>query len=232
MQCIVIDDDAVTRRIIGEYIDRTDFLVNIAEFDNAIEGLNFLHSNPGVDLIFLDIRMPGMDGFELLDTLEQQPQVIIISGSDEYAMQAFEFGASDYLLKPIAYPRFYKGVSKTLRWMRPPSNSGELYLKKNSALVRVSYASIVWVESMENYVKIHTETERFTLHFTLKATERHLPEGMFKRIHRSYIVNLQHIQSIEENNVLLLQHGETVTLPIGKAYRENLLGSLNFLLSK
>lgn len=232
MQCIIIDDDAVTRRLIQEYISKTDFLVSLGEFESSIDGLNYLRSNPKVDLIFLDVCMPGMDGFEFLDTLDRPPQVIVMSGSEDYALKAFDFGATDYLLKPISYARFYKGVSKALRWMAPPSSEEELYLKKNSAMVRVPYSSIIWVESMENYVNIFTDTERFTLHFTLKATEGHLPASMFRRIHRSYMVNLQRIESIEENSVIVRQGEKVTTLPIGKTYCDNLLNSLRFLLGK
>ena len=229
MRCITIDDDSVTRRLLAEYIARTDFLIDAGQFEDSISAINFLQASNEVDLIFLDVRMPGMDGFEFLDTLEGSPQVIVMSVSDEYALRAFDFGASDYLLKPISYARFYKGVSKALKWMKSDGPDGELYLKKNQALIRVPYNQIVWIESMENYVNIYTEKERFTLHFMLKTIEGHMPPSMFRRVHRSYIVNLTKIESIEDSTVLLRNGEEVVSLPIGKAYRKNLLSSLRFL---
>ena len=223
MRCIIIDDDPVSRRILLECVE---------EFESAIEALNFLKKEPSIDLVFLDVMLPNMDGFELLDTLETPPQVIMISASESYAVRAFDFGATDYLLKPISYARFFKGVSKAMKWMHPTGAEGELFLKKNSSLVRVPYSSILWVESMENYVKIITDSEKFTLHFTLKTTEGHMPPSMFRRIHRSYIVNITRIQRIEDSAVIIEQDGKPVSLPIGKSYREGLMSALRLITVK
>ena len=232
MRCIIIDDDSVSRRILAEYIARTDFLVDAGQFATSIEAINFLHTNPDIDLIFLDVRLPEMDGFEFLDTFENPPQVIMVSASEEYALKAFDFGAIDYLLKPVAYARFYKAVQRALKSMNPISAEGELFLKKNSSLVRVPYSSIFWVESMENYVKIITDTEKFTLHFTLKTTEGHMPPSMFRRIHRSYIVNVTRIQRIEDSAVVMELDGKPVSLPIGKSYRDGLMSALRLITVK
>ncbi|MFC2324632.1 MAG: LytR/AlgR family response regulator transcription factor [Bacteroides sp.] len=232
MRCIIIDDDAVSRRILLEYVNQTDFMVSAGEFASSIEALNFLKRENGIDLVFLDVMLPNMDGFEFLDTLENPPQVIMVSASDSYAVRAFDFGATDYLLKPISYARFFKGVSKAMKWMHPTGSEGELFLKKNASLVRVPYSSILWVESMENYVKIITDNEKFTLHFTLKTTEGHMPPSMFRRIHRSYIVNITRIQSIEDSSVIMLQEGKPVSLPIGKSYKDALMSALRFITVK
>ncbi len=232
MRCIIIDDDPVSRRILLEYVNQTDFMVSAGEFESAIEALNFLQRESGIDLVFLDVMLPSMDGFELLDTLENPPQVIMVSASDSYAVKAFDFGATDYLLKPISYARFFKGVSKAMKWMHPTGAEGELFLKKNSSLVRVPYSSILWVESMENYVKIITDSEKFTLHFTLKTTEGHMPTSMFRRIHRSYIVNITRIQRIEDSAVIMELEGKPVSLPIGKSYRDGLMSALRLITVK
>ena len=232
MRCIIIDDDPVSRRILLEYVNQTDFMVSAGEFESAIEALNFLKRESGIDLVFLDVMLPSMDGFELLDTLENPPQVIMVSASDAYAVKAFDFGATDYLLKPISYARFFKGVSKAMKWMHPTGAEGELFLKKNSSLVRVPYSSILWVESMENYVKIITDSEKFTLHFTLKTTEGHMPTSMFRRIHRSYIVNITRIQRIEDSAVIMELEGKPVSLPIGKSYRDGLMSALRLITVK
>ncbi len=232
MRCIIVDDDAISRRLLSEYIAKTDCLIEAGQFADSIEAINFLRQNSDIALVFLDVRMPGMDGFELLDSLENTPQVIMVSASDEFALRAFDFGATDYLLKPISYARFFQAVSKALKWMHPVSANGELFLKKNAALVRVPYNSIHWIESMENYVIVFSEHERFTLHFTLKSVEGQMPHTMFRRIHRSYIVNLSKIESIEEGAVLVRRNDELVSLPIGKSYRENLLNSLRFISQK
>ncbi len=156
MRCVIIDDDQLTRRILSEYISRTDFLVEVGQYGDLTEAICALQQDPSVDLIFLDVRFPQMSGFDFLEGLDRPPQTIIMSVSDEYALRAFDIGATDYLLKPISYPRFFKSVSKALRWMRPVGEEEVLYLKKGSSLVRVPYTSIVWIESMENYVNIHT----------------------------------------------------------------------------
>ena len=232
MRCIIIDDDPVSRRILLEYVNQTDFMVSAGEFESVIEALNFLKRESGIDLVFLDVMLPSMDGFELLDILENPPQVIMVSASDAYAVKAFDFGATDYLLKPISYARFFKGVSKAMKWMHPTGAEGELFLKKNSSLVRVPYSSILWVESMENYVKIITDSEKFTLHFTLKTTEGHMPTSMFRRIHRSYIVNITRIQRIEDSAVIMELEGKPVSLPIGKSYRDGLMSALRLITVK
>lgn len=230
MRCVVIDDDSVTRCILSEYIERTDFLVDAGQYGNLVDAVHALQEDPLVDLIFLDVRFPQMTGFDFLESLDRPPQTVIMSVSDEYALRAFDIGATDYLLKPISYGRFFKSVSKALRWMRPISPDEVLYLKKNNALVRVPYQDILWIESMDNYVKVYTEQERFILHFTLKAIEGHLPTTVFRRIHRSYIINLSRIESIEDNMVILRGEGEApVALPVGKVFRDNLLGSINFI---
>ena len=232
MRCIIIDDDPVSRRILLEYVNQTDFMVSAGEFESAIEALNFLKRESDIDLVFLDVMLPNMDGFELLDTLETPPQVIMISASESHAVRAFDFGATDYLLKPISYARFFKGVSKAMKWMHPTGAEGELFLKKNSSLVRVPYSTILWVESMENYVKIITDTEKFTLHFTLKTTEGHMPPSMFRRIHRSDIVNVTRIQRIEDSAVVMELDGKPVSLPIGKSYRDGLMSALRLITVK
>ncbi|MGP1363188.1 MAG: LytR/AlgR family response regulator transcription factor [Bacteroides sp.] len=130
MRCIIIDDDPVSRRILHEYINQTDVLVSVGEFESPIEALNFLKREGGVDLVFLDVMLPNMDGFEFLNTLDETPQVIMISASENYAVRAFDFGATDYLLKPITYSRFFRGVSKAMKWMHPTGDEGELFLKK------------------------------------------------------------------------------------------------------
>ena len=127
MRCIIIDDDSVSLRILAEYIARTDFLVDAGQFATSIEAINFLHTNPDIDLIFLDVRLPEMDGFEFLDTFENPPQVIMVSASEEYALKAFDFGAIDYLLKPVAYARFYKAVQRALKSMNPISAEGRAF---------------------------------------------------------------------------------------------------------
>lgn len=230
MKCITIDDDIVTRKLLAKYISQTDSLLDVGQFADSIEAINFLQTTAeDVDLIFLDIQMPAMDGFEFLNLLETTPQVVVISASPEYALRAFDYGATDYLLKPISYSRFYQAVSKTMRWTQPAHLDDELFLKRDNSLVRVPFQSILWVEAMENYVVLYTDEERFILHFTLKSIVSQMPSALFRQIHRSYIVNISRIESIDEDsNVVLRRKGEEIRLPIGKRYRDRLMSSLRF----
>lgn len=232
MKCITVDDDGVTRALLGKYISQTDSLFDAGRFGDSIAAINYLESHNDVSLIFLDIEMPGMDGFELIESLDYEPLVVVISSSEEYALQAFDMGAMDFLLKPISYGRFYKAVSKAMKWARPLEFEKELFLRKDDVMVRVKYSSILWIESMENYVRVVTDTERFVLHFTLKAVANQMPESQFRRIHRSYIVNVSRIETIEDQGVRLRCNGESVLLPIGNSYRDNLMNSVRFMLSK
>lgn len=236
MRCVVIDDDPIIRRILAEYIERTDFLIDAGSYGSLTEAIQALQINDNVeniDLIFLDVRFPEMSGFDFLENLDKTPQIIIMSVSEEYAIRAFDIGATDYLLKPIDYPRFFKSVTKALRGMGPVGPEEVLYLKKNAALVKVAYTDIIWIESMENYIRIHTDQERFVIHFTLKAIENHLPRAIFKRIHRSHIINLTRILAIEDSSVTLKgPKDETKVLPIGKSYKDDLINSLQYIILK
>jgi two-component system response regulator protein len=232
MKCITVDDDAVTRTLLGKYISQTDSLFDAGRFEDSIAAINFLETHSDISLIFLDIEMPGMDGFEFIESLDYEPLVVVISSSDRYALHAFEMGAMDYLLKPISYARFYKAVSKAMKWSRPSDWEKELFLRKDDSLVRVMFSSILWIESMENYVRVVTDTDRFVLHFTMKAVVNQMPASQFRRIHRSYIVNMSRVESIEEQGVRVRYDGGFELLPIGSSYREGLIGSLRFISSK
>lgn len=232
MKCITVDDDSVTRALLGKYISQTDSLFDAGRFGDSIEAINFLEANNDISLIFLDIEMPGMDGFEFIESLDYEPLVVVISSSEEYALHAFNIGAMDYLLKPISYGRFYKSVLKAMKWSRPADWERELFLRKDDVLVRVLYSSILWIESMENYVRVVTDNERFVLHFTMKAVANQMPAAQFRRIHRSYIVNVSRIEAIEEQGVRVSYSGEQVILPIGNSYRDNLMNSLWFISPK
>ena len=138
MNCIVIDDDALSRRVIEEFITRTDFLELKNSFQNAVEAINALDKHPEeIDLIFLDIEMPEMDGIDFLNTLKNLPQVIIVSSKEKYALEAFDYDVTDYLLKPVTYGRFYKAVlkSKNIHDTRSKKETDEIFIKKNSGMI-------------------------------------------------------------------------------------------------
>lgn len=233
MNCIIIDDDEMSRRVVEEFINRTDFLNLTNSFSNAVEAINYVKQDEDVHLIFLDIEMPEMSGIDFLKTLLTPPQVIIISSKEEYAIQAFDYSVTDYLLKPITYARYFKAVSKAYEvFNKGRANvdvEKEIFIKKNSSLVRIKYNDILWIEALENYVVINTINDKFTIHFTMKSIENQLPSVKFKRVHRSFIVNISRITSIEDNSVIIKLNDVKKVVPIGKSYKEKLLNEINLM---
>ncbi len=233
MKCIVIDDDDISRRVIEDFITRTSFLTLEHSFAGAIEAVNFLKSGNKVNLIFLDIEMPEMTGIDFLNSLDQPPQVIIVSSKEKYALKAFEYHVTDYLLKPVNYARFFKAANKALesfdRSFIAPGEDKEIFVKKSNSLVKVKFDDILWVEALENYVVITTINDKFTIHFTIKAIENQLPLANFKRIHRSFIVNINHVHSIEDNSILIKVSDGKKIIPIGKSYRDKLLKDIKLI---
>lgn len=233
MNCVVIDDDKLSRKVVESYIERTEFLSFGASYPSAIDAINNIKKNEPVDLIFLDIEMPEMSGMEFLNSLSTTPQIIIISSKEQYALEAFEYDVTDYLLKPISYSRFFKAVSKAAKRYRNSEgfmqDKNEIFIKSNSSLVRLNYDDILWVEALENYVVVNTYQEKFTIHFTMKAIEEKMPSARFSRIHRSYIVNLSKIEVIEDNSILIETDAGAKSIPIGKSYRDKLMGDINLM---
>ncbi len=234
MNCIIIDDDKLSIRVIEEYVKKTENLTLAGSFSTAVEAIYFLKQHENVELIFLDIEMPEMSGIEFLNTLKNPPQIIIISAKGKYALNAFEYDVTDYLLKPVAYARFYKAVDKALN--RPNKGNvstigkDEIFIKKNSSLVRLKYDDILWVEALENYVIFNTYSDKYTIHFTMKAIEQKLPGTKFARVHRSFIVNTNSIREIDDNAIIMKTSEGNKSIPIGKSYRDKLMDDLNLII--
>jgi len=233
LNCIIIDDDELSSRIIEEYVKKTEFLNLVKSFPSAIHAIRGIEKSDDIQLIFLDIEMPEMTGIEFLKTLKVAPQVIIVSSKEKYALEAFEYDVTDYLLKPVSYARFYKAATKVFDRFtsgnKPTVEDDEIFIKKNSSLVRLKLSEILWVEALENYVVVNTGKEKHTIHFTMKAIESQLPASTFKRVHRSFIVNVKKISSIEDNSILLRFATGSKLVPIGKSYREKLLKELKLI---
>ncbi len=232
MKCIVIDDDDITCRLLEDYVEKTSFLELSGSFNNAVDAINFFNNEGVVDLVFLDIEMPEMTGIEFLNTITQKPQIIVVSSREKYAIEAFEYSVTDYLLKPVTYARFFKAANKALENYdkeQSPNVSDEIFIKKGNSLVKVKYSEILWIEALENYVVINTISDKYTIHFTMKAIENQLPAPMFKRVHRSFIVNLKSISSIEDNSVVIKVSDGRKVIPIGKSYRDQLLNDINLM---
>lgn len=233
MNCIIIEDDPLSNRIIEEFVNKTDELNLLASFGSAVDAINYFQKENDVDLIFLDIELPEMTGMEFLDSLTNPPQIIIVSSKGKYAVDAFDHEVIDYLVKPITYARFYKAIRRVHKRLQKDKldkiGKEEIFIKKNSMLVRLKYEDILWVEALENYVIFNTYNEKYTIHFTMKAIEQKLPQNKFTRVHRSYIVNISCIDVIEDNSVLIKVHDGSKTIPIGKSYKDKLMGDINLM---
>jgi len=234
MNCIIIDDDKLSRRVIEEYINKTESLTLAGSFSTAVDAINFFKQHENIDLIFLDIEMPEMSGIDFLDALKNLPQIIIVSAKGKYAINAFEYDVTDYLLKPVIYTRFYKAIDKATNRVKQTSLSTigkeEIFIKKNSSLVRLKYDDILWVEALENYVIFNTFSDKYTIHFTMKAVEQKLPSTKFARVHRSFIVNINTIKEIDDNAIIMETSDGNKVIPIGKSYRDKLMKELNTII--
>ncbi len=235
MNCIIIDDDKLSIKIIEEFVGRTEDLHLVGSFSSAVDAMHALDQPNAneVDLIFLDIEMPEMSGIEFLDSLEVIPQVIIYSSQEKYALESYEYDVTDYLLKPVHFGRFIKAVNRAReRYEKkesPVKESTEIFIKNNGSLVRVKYDDILWIEALENYVVLNTFNEKYTIHFTMKAISDKMPTDKFMRIHRSFIVNFSKIKVIEDNSVIIMTEDGSKVIPIGKSYRDKLMNDINLI---
>ncbi len=197
LNCVVVDDSAIQRLSIVKLIESHPSLNLIAEYSSALETKNGL-SNNKVDLIFLDVEMPILNGFELLDVINKRPQIIFVAGKTEYAFRAFNYDATDFLQKPIDVDRFQIAVKKAVEQHKLKSElnkteSEHIFVKSNLKKRKVYIKDLKWVEALGDYVKLVTEDTSLIVLSTMKAFEKQLPANKFLRIHKSYIINLDRI---------------------------------------
>ena len=233
MNCIIVDDDKLSCKLLEGYVTKYASLNLIGIFNDPVSARNEISKHKDIDLILLDIKMPEMDGFDFIGSLDHPPNIIIVSGGGEFALRAFDFNVVDFLLKPISYARFCKAIDKIIRYFTPKefSSSGdeEIFIKKGSSLVKLKLRDIVFVEALENYVTLNTNTDKFTIHFTMKAIENQLPSGVFIRVHRSFIINKSMIQAIKENSLDIIIGHNVKNIPVGKSFRDSLLNDINVM---
>lgn len=214
IRCVIADDEPPARRIIESYVAQTPGLVLTAVCVSAFEVFTLISREP-VDLLFLDIRMPGLSGIELIKNLKDPPAVIFTTAYPDHAIESYELGAIDYLMKPITKERFDKAVSRFLNGRPPESETQFLYIKENGRLVRIAHADLLYAQSVKDYLVIRTFEQTFVTHMTMKYLEELLPAPAFERVHRSYLVNRRHIRSASTRELDV----EGFTIPLGKTYR-------------
>jgi two-component system LytT family response regulator len=229
LNCIVVDDSAIQRMTITKLVNESTNLYLVGDFANALEAKNSINNN-SIDLIFLDIEMPLINGFDLLDGLKEKPQIIFITSKADYAVKAFDYEATDFLQKPITKERFLKAVKKALELHQlrneAPEDLGDaIIIKSNLKKLKVYTSRIKWVEAFGDYIKVITDEENHLVLSTMKAFETELPEGKFVRVHKSYIVNLERI---EKFNSKFAEIGKT-KIPISRNKKEALSDAIEKL---
>lgn len=230
MNCIAIDDEPRALEIIERFASKIDFLDLTAKFRDPIEALNYILKND-IDLIFLDINMPGISGTELAKVLKKRPMIIFTTAYSEYAIESYELDAIDYLLKPFEFERFLKSVVKAKEFNKlkheekteqkiygSPVNTN-IQIKSGTETHHVKIDDIKYIEGLGNYVNVYTIDEKITTYSSLKDILELLPEKQFVRIHKSFIIAIRHIKSFESHQVKM----GAKTIPIGKNFRKEFI---------
>jgi DNA-binding LytR/AlgR family response regulator len=244
LNCLIVDDEPLAQEVLVAHISKVPSLHLVQQCSNAMEAFEALHKNT-IDLLFLDINMPVVSGLNFLRSLKDPPAVILTTAYTEYAMEGYELDVVDYLLKPIPFDRFFKAVKKALSQLNSngrgipalPEESGTpftpaavpvsgneknyFFIKADGKLVKVNYADVRYIEGMKDYLKIHTTGQTIVTHHTMKAMEEQLPQGKFMRVHKSYIIALNAIKSIDGNIIHLDM--DKAEIPLGSSFRDALL---------
>jgi len=234
LRCLVVDDDPLSVQVVLNCINNTPFLTAVGSFTNPIEAAEALRTQP-VDLLFLDVEMPLLSGIELLGTLQHAPMVVLITSSKDYAVQAFEHAVVDYLVKPVSYARFLQAAQKAREQAQQQADANPdaivasapdadfTFVKVDNKLVRVNFDEVRYVEALGDYVHIVTGQSKHIVYSTMKAVEEKFPSSRFVRVHRSFIVNFNRIQALEDNSVLV----EGKLIPVGQTYLRDVMQRLN-----
>jgi DNA-binding LytR/AlgR family response regulator len=243
LKTVVIDDESRALALMVDYVKKVPSLELTASFQNAIEALEFLNSQ-SVDILLLDIQMPDITGLELLDNLQNQPLVIFTTAYPEYAVEGFQLDAVDYLVKPIMFPRFLKAINKAINQAKLlalkhqqtietpeletvnklPANPGYIFVKVETRWERIQLSDITYIEGCGDYVAVHLLNNKKILSLqTLTQMMTRLSGKNFVRVHRSFIINLQHVDTIEKDHVLICNHDITIS----KSYRQDFLKLVN-----
>lgn len=225
MRSIIVDDEPFARKILREYVEDVETLRLCGEFETAVDAYNFL-ARESVDLIFLDIQMPRMTGIEFLQSIKRDALVILTTAYPNYALQSYDLDVLDYLLKPIGFDRFLKAVSKGAEQLKARTSASALdfesdffFIKCESRIEQIKFNEVIFVEAMSNYIIINTTRGKFITYLTFKGIEQKLPKQQFVKIHKSFLVFIPAISSVEDDEVVVGKK----RLPIGKTHKTDFL---------
>ncbi|HXD79197.1 MAG TPA: LytTR family DNA-binding domain-containing protein [Puia sp.] len=235
LSCIIVEDIQIAADFLRKFCEKSDLVEVRGHFLNVTDALEFL-DRERVDLLFLDVEMPGANGFDLLDRLTYSPMIILTTSKTEYAFNAFQYHVNDYLKKPFTYKRFLEAIGKLQQQTADvaqgqppvataPAETGFLFIKADDKLTKIRIDDILFLESMRDYVKFVTPSKSYVTYSTLKNMEEKLNGQTFLKVHRSYIVNLAKIDDIRGNTIYILGN----QIPIGKGHKDGLESRLNIL---
>jgi DNA-binding LytR/AlgR family response regulator len=229
LNCIIVDDEPLARKVLREYVEDIGFLTLLGEAENPLRARALLDAHP-VDIIFLDINMPKLSGIAFLRSSQSLPMVILTTAYAEYALDGFELEVIDYLVKPFSFERFLKACNKAKEYhalshapaLPVETPEAHFFVKCDGRLEKVLYNDLVYVEAMLNYVILHTTSARLIVYLTLKSILEQLPAALFLKVHKSYIINLSKVKSIEGNLVRI----DRADIPISQQYYDKVVEAI------
>jgi DNA-binding LytR/AlgR family response regulator len=226
--CIIVDDEPMASNFLQHYCERVGNLDVAGTFENAEAALEVLKKKV-IEVLFLDVEMPGITGFQLLDQLPYMPKVVLTTSKTDYAYSAFEYNVTDFLKKPISFNRFQEACFKITEQLKKESKlapavtkSEDIYIKADGKFIRLTYDDILYIESMGDYVKYFTPAKAYVTHSTLKAVEEKVGGDSFIKVHRCYIVNLKKIKDIQDNSLVI----EGKVIPISKSLKQDVMAKV------
>ena len=233
MNAIIVDDEPLAQEVLETYIAQVPEVTLVGKAANAVEANTLLRAG-NVDLMFLDVQMPMLSGIDFLRSLDNPPMTILTTAFSEFAVDAFSLNALDYLMKPIALDRFMKAVNKAVQAsgglkteVLEEAERDYIFVKADKKLVKVEFDDVVYIEGLKDYVIIRNQNSRVITLQTMKSLEEKLPSNKFRRVHRSFIVNLEKVIAVEGNSLEVMQDGKVKHVAIGKNYRDALLDHIN-----
>ena len=229
MKAIIIDDNDIALLATQQCVAKAEKVQLLGAFNDALQALSYIASNP-VDLIFLDIEMPELNGIEFIKAMKQpHPMIILTTSHPQFALEAYENNVLDYLVKPITLPRFLNAVSKAQALFEKHNidkiENNIIFIKKGNVIVKVNKSDVLWIEGLGDYVTLNTEKEKYVVHSTMHNIEQKFASGEFMRVHRSFIIRIDKINNIEDNCISYFDK----FIPIGKTYKESVYKRLNMI---
>ena len=229
LKCIIIDDEPIARKVLQEFIEEIDYLELAGQAENSLKAMSLLNNND-IDIIFLDINMPKINGIEFLKTTKLNASIIMTTAYTDYAVEAFGLEVLDYLVKPIAFDRFLKacnkaketeGLKKTIQ-VQPTKANDHFFVKYNNQIEKIFYDDLAYAEAMLNYVMLYTNSKKMMVYVTIKSLEEQLPADSFIKVHKSFIVNILKVKSIEGNMINIAE----AKIPISQNLRDTVINKI------